>query len=57
MFLNMDFAYAKEIIKESLTLDSGKFVDYIQTFGLVVSFSFSSMLVLWILNIILKLLL
>ena len=28
MFLNRDFALAREIIQTSLTLDSGKFVDF-----------------------------
>ena len=37
MSLNGDFA--REIINNSLTLDSGKFVDFIQTFGPLVSFS------------------
>ena len=32
--------------KKSLTLDSGKFVDYIQTFGPLVSFSYNLVLVL-----------
>ena len=42
MFLNRDFAWAMEIIQKSfLTLDSGKFVELIQTFGSLVSF-FSS---------------
>ena len=41
---------------KSLTLDSGKFVDFIQTFGHLVSFSYYLVLVLCILNKILKLL-
>ena len=32
MFLNRDFAYAREIIQKSLTLKSGQFVKFIQTF-------------------------
>ena len=35
----LEFAKAREIIQTSLTLDSGKFVDLIQTFGPLVSFS------------------
>ena len=50
MFLNRDFAYAREIIQKSLTLDSGKFVDFIQLFGPLVSFSYNLVLVLWIFN-------
>ena len=38
MFLNRDFAQAREIIPKPLTLDSGKFVDFIQMFGSLVSF-------------------
>ena len=37
---------AREIIQKSLTLDFGKFVDYIQTFGSLVSFSYNLVLVL-----------
>ena len=37
--------WAREIIQKSLTLDSGKFVNFIQTFGPLVSFSYSLMLV------------
>ena len=33
MFLNSDFAQAREIIQTSLPLDSGKFVNFIQMFG------------------------
>ena len=51
-----DFAQAREIIQTSLTLDSGKRVDFIQTFGHLVSFSYNLVLVLCILNKILKLL-
>ena len=54
MFLNRDFALAREIIQTSLTLDSGKFVNFIQTFGHLVSFPL--MLVLWIFNKILEIL-
>ena len=31
MILNREFAQAREIIQKILTLDSGKFVDFIQT--------------------------
>ena len=55
IFLNRDFALAKEIIQTSLTLDSGKYVNFIQTFGPLVSFSYNLVLVLWIFNKILKL--
>ena len=44
MFLNRDFAYAREIIQKSLTLDSGKFVMFIQAFGPLVSFSYNLVL-------------
>ena len=54
MFLTRDFALAREIIRKSLTLDSGKFVKFIPTFGPLVSFSYN--LVLWIFNKILELL-
>ena len=50
----LEFAKAREIIQTSLTLDSGKFVDLIQTFGPLVSFSCHLVLVLWIFNKILK---
>ena len=33
MSSNRDFASAREIIQKSLTLDSGKVVVFIQTFG------------------------
>ena len=33
MFLNRGFVYVREIIQKSLTLDSGKFVDFIQMFA------------------------
>ena len=56
MFLNRDFAKAREIIQTSLTLDSGKFVDFHQTFGPLVSFSYVLVLVLCIFNKILMLL-
>ena len=46
MFLNRDFAKAREIIQTSLTLDSGKFPNFIQTFGPLVSFSYNLVLVL-----------
>ena len=44
--LNMDFAKAREIIQTSLTLDSDKFVSFIQTFGPLLSFSYNLVLVL-----------
>ena len=50
MFLNKDFALAREIIQNSLTLDSGKFVNFIQKFGYLVSFSYNMVMVLWIFN-------
>ena len=56
MFLNWNFAWAREIIQTALTLDSGKYVNFIQTFGPLVSFSYNLVLVLWIFNKILKLL-
>ena len=56
MFLNRDFAWAREIIRKSLTLDSGKFVNFIQTFGPLVCFSYNLVLVIWMFNEILKLL-
>ena len=34
------------MIQKSLTLDSGEFVDFIQMFGPLVSFSYNSVLVL-----------
>ena len=46
MFWNRDFAEAREIIQTSLTLDSDKFVNVIQTFGPLVSFSYNLVLVL-----------
>ena len=46
MFLNRDFAQAREIIQKSLILDSGKFINFIQTFGPLVSFSYNLVLVL-----------
>ena len=45
MFLNSDFAKAREIIQKSLTLDSGKLVNFIQTFGPLVNFSYNLVLV------------
>ena len=56
MFVNRDFAQSREIIQTSLTLDSGKFVNFIQTFGPLVSFFYNLMLVLCIFNKILQLL-
>ena len=56
MFLYRDFAEAREIIQTSLTLVSGKFVDFNQTFGALVSFCYYLVLVLCIFNKILKLL-
>ena len=50
MFLNKDFAQAREIIQTSLSLDSSKFVIFFQTFGPLVSFSYSFLLVLWFFN-------
>ena len=44
-FLNRDFALAREIIQNSLTLDSGKFVNFIQKFGYLVSFSYNMVMV------------
>ena len=46
MFLNRDFAQAREIIQTSLTLDSDNFVNFIQMFGPLVSFSYNLVLVL-----------
>ena len=54
--LNRDFAYTREIIQKASTLDSGKFVDFIQTFGTLISFSYNLVLILWIFNKVLKLL-
>ena len=45
-FLNRNFAQARQIIQKSLTLDSGKFVNFIQIFGPPVSFSYNFALVL-----------
>ena len=56
MLLNWDFAWAREIIKISLNLDSSKFVNFIPTFGSLVSFSYNLMLVSWIVNKILEIL-
>ena len=56
MFLNRDFAWAREIIQPALTLDSGKFVNFIQSFGLLISISYNLVLVLWTFNTILELL-
>ena len=56
MFLNKDFAQAREIIQASLTLDSSKFVNFFQTFGPLVSFSYNLLLVLWFFNKVLELL-
>ena len=53
MFLNRDFAQAREIIQKSL--DSCKFVSFIQMFGPLVSFSYKFVLVLRIFNKILEL--
>ena len=46
MFLNTDFASAREIIHKCLTLDSGKFSIFIQTFGPLISFSCNLVLIL-----------
>ena len=54
MFLNRDFPQAREIIQTPLTLDSSKFVHFIQMFGPLVSFSHNLVLVLWIFNKILQ---
>ena len=51
MFLNRDFASARELIQKSLTLEAGKFVDFMQIFGPMVSFSYHLVLVLCIFNI------
>ena len=45
MFLNRDFALARKIIQKSLILDSGKFVNFIQTFEHLVNFSYTLVLV------------
>ena len=55
MFLNREFAQAREIIQKFSTLESGKFVKFIKTFGHLVSFSYNLMLVLWTFNKILEL--
>ena len=52
----MGFCIGKGDNKKSLTLDSGKFVNFIQTFGPLVSFSYNLVLILWIFNKILELL-
>ena len=54
MFLNRDSAWARETIQTSLILDSGKCVNFIQTFGPLVTFSYNLVLVLWIFNKILE---
>ena len=56
MFLNRDFALAREVIQTSLTLDSDKFVNFIQMFGPLVNFSYNLVSVLWTFNKILQLL-
>ena len=56
MFLNRDFAWAREIIQTSLTLDSGTFVAFIQMFGPLLICSYYLVLVLCIFNKILKVL-
>ena len=56
MFSNRDFVWAREIIQKSLTLDSGNIVNFIQTFGSLVSISYNLVLVFWFLNKILELL-
>ena len=56
MSLNRDFAQAREIIQKYLTSHSGKFVNFIQMFGSLVSFSSNLVFVLWIFNKILELL-
>ena len=48
------FAKAREIIQKSL--NSGKFINFIQMFGPLVRFSYNLVLVLWIFNKILELL-
>ena len=50
MFLNADFASVREIIQKYLTLDSGKFVNFNQPFGPLVSFSYYLVLGLCIFN-------
>ena len=44
------FCIAKGDYPKSFTLDSGKFVDLIQTFGSLVSFSYNLVLVLCVFN-------
>ena len=56
MFFNRDFAKARGIIQNSLTLDSVKFIHLSQMFGPLESFSYNLLLVLWIFKIILELL-
>ena len=46
LLLSTDFAHSREIFQTSLSLDSGKCVDFIQTFGPLVSFSYYLVLVL-----------
>ena len=54
MLLSRDFAKARKIIQKSLTLDSCKFVDFIQTFGPLENFSYYLVLVFCNNNKILK---
>ena len=46
LLLSTDFAHSRVIFQTSLSLDSGKCVDFIQTFGPLVSFSYYLVLVL-----------
>ena len=52
MLLNRDSTWAREIIQKSLALDSSKFVNFIQMFEPLVSFSYNLVLVSCIFNII-----
>ena len=54
MFLSRDFALTRVVIQNSLTVDSGKFVNFIQTFGHLVSFSYNMVMVIGIFNKILE---
>ena len=57
MFLNRDFAKARDIIQKYETFDSRKFVEFIQTFDPLVSFFFYYLVLFFcIFNKILKLL-
>ena len=56
MFLNRDFANAREIFHKSLTLDSDKFVDFYSNFGPLVSLPYYLVFVLCIFSKILTLL-